>query len=87
MKEIYAKTELISKSRKRIILTIIVFFIMFEAIFVFPLKYELSVLNAGLIYCYFILGFALCATTRKKSIVSFLGIAFTNMIGLGLRIV
>lgn len=58
----------------------------FEAIFIFPLRYELSILNVGIIYCYFVLGLVLCATTRKKSIVILLVIGFTNMIGLGLRI-
>ncbi len=86
MKEIFAKIELMSKNNKRIVLAIVIFFLIFEAIPIFPLRYELSILNAGIIYCYFILGFALCATTRRKSIVILLGIGFTNMIGLGLRI-
>ncbi len=86
MKEIFEKIELMSKNNRRIVLAIVIFFLIFEAMFLFPLRYELSILNAGLIYCYFILGFALCATTRRKSIDILLGISFTNMIGLGLRI-
>ena len=86
MKEIFTKIELMSKNNKRIVLAIVIFFLIFEAIFLFPLKYELSFLNAGIIYCFFILGVTLCATTRRKSLVILLGIGFTNMIGLGLRI-
>lgn len=86
MKEIFTKLELMSKNNKRIVLVIVIFFLIFESIFLFPLRYELSLLNAGIVYCYFILGIALCATTRRKSIVILLVIGFTNMIGLGLRI-
>jgi hypothetical protein len=86
MKEIFSKVELMSMNKKRLVLVITIFLLIFEVMFIFPLKYELSLLNAGIIYCYFILGFALCATTRKKSVVILLGIGFTNMIGLGLRI-
>lgn len=86
MKEIFSKFELMSKNIKRIVFTIVIFFLIFEATFLFPLKYELSIMNATLIYCYFILGLALCATTRRKPIVILLGIVFSNMIGLGLRI-
>lgn len=86
MKEIFAKIELISKNNRRIMLSIVIFSLIIEAISLFPLSYELSILNVVVIYCYFILGFALCATTRRKSIVILLGIGLTNMIGLGLRI-
>ncbi|WP_066718040.1 hypothetical protein [Clostridium sp. Marseille-P299] len=86
MKEILEKIELMSKNKRRIVLNIVIFFLIFEAIVIFPLKYEFSIMNASIIYCYFILGFALCATTRRKSIVILLGITFTNVIGLGLRI-
>ena len=86
MKEIFEKIELMSKNHRRIVLAIVIFFMIFEAIFIFPLRYELSILIVCIIYCYFLLGLALCATTRRKSIVILLVIIFTNMIGLGLRI-
>lgn len=83
MEEMFVKIQ--SKSRKKIF-ALVIFFMTFEAIFIFPLKYELSILNAVMIYCYLMLGFVLCAVTRRHPVIIFLGIVFSNMVGHGLRI-
>ena len=86
MKEIFSKIELMSKNNRRIVLSIPILFLIFQAIFIFPLEYEFSLSTAVIIYSYFILGLAFSAITTRKPIAILLGIVFTNMIGLVLRV-
>ncbi len=82
MEEMYKRLQ--AMPRKWLFLVIGVFLI-FEAIFVFPLQYELSIFNALLVYIYVELGVALSAITTHNTGKVFLAVALLNLVGLGLR--
>jgi hypothetical protein len=86
MKDIYTKIQLLSNKKKNELLAIVIIFMIFEAMCIFPLKYELSVSNAVMAYAYFMIGLLLCATIKRKPIIVLLIIITTNMTGFGLRI-
>ena len=74
-----------SMSQKKVEIGILLF-IVFESMWIFPLKYEFSLINVVFIYCFFMVGFVLCAVTVRKPAIILLSILFSNLLGLALRI-
>lgn len=81
----YKEIQAVSEGKRKAIYAAVVFFIVFEAIWIFPLKYEISLLNGVMVYVFFMAGFLLRATKRMKWMTVFVLVFSMNMAGLGLR--
>jgi hypothetical protein len=86
MQNIYKKIQSFTNKKKKRLLAFAIIFMIFQAIWIFPFKYELSLSYASILYTYFIIGFILCATLKKKLAIVLMTIISTNMLGLCLRV-
>ena len=86
MKEMFLNIQSMSQKKIRTLKVVMILSLIFESMWIFPLKYELSLINAGWIYYFFMVGFILCAVTVRKPIIIFLSIILSNFIGLALRV-
>jgi len=86
MNEMFLYIQSISQKKIRTLKVMMVLFMIFESMWIFPLKYELSLYNAEMIFGFFMVGFILCAVTVRKPIIIFLSIILSSFIGLALRV-
>lgn len=86
MKEIFLRIQSMSQKRIRILKVVMIFAMIFEAIWIFPLKYELSIFNATIICCYFTVGIILGTVTVRKNVIIILVIIFSVFVGFALRV-
>lgn len=85
MREIYSNFRILSAKKRKLFTSIIIVFLVIEAIAIFPLKYEISLSSALLIYVYLSMGLLLHAAYGKNSRIVFLIIFLSNAIGIILR--
>ena len=83
MKEMYLKFQAMPKN---IVVVVAIVFLVFEATFIFPLRNNLSLIYVVMVYGYFMIGLALCATQAIKPWIMLTEIIGCNLLGLGLRI-
>lgn len=86
MKEVYSNFKILSAKNRNVFTSIIIIIVVFEAIAIFPLKYEISLISAILIYVYFGIGLLLHAAYGKNSRIVFLIVFISNTIGFLLRV-
>lgn len=87
MKELYSQITKLTNKRKNVLLTALIIFIAFEAIWIFPLKYEVSLLNGSLIIAYVFVGIFIGLIQKLNDFIVILTVPVANIIGLGLRII
>lgn len=86
MKELYLRIQSMSQKKIRTIKIVLIIFMIFEAVWIFPLEYKLSTLNAVMAYCFFLIGSILCVVTERKPVTVLLGIILSNLAGLAIRV-
>lgn len=85
MKEVYSNFEILSAKNRIVFTSIIIVILVFEAIAIFPLKYEISLSSALLIYVYFGIGLLLHAAYGKNKRIVLLISFLSNAIGIIFR--
>ena len=86
MINLHLNIQKMSTMKKKVLYSFALIIIVIQAMSIFPLRYEISILNALMVSVYLEIGVVLSAMFRNRHIIVFLIILATNMIGFALRV-